>query len=526
MEEIIIGVTVSTTNWTNQPVKVTLPAQSGYTAQYQINSTSGEWIDYTEQIEVVDNSTVHYRYNDGTQIGNYGSKTINNIDTTIPEINTDINVTNVNTNSFSLNLAATDTESGIAKIVWYYKISSQDSYTSVEEVYTELNGATAGETGMVTETLELSSLNSSSTYSVYAEIYNVAGGINPTSTITVNTLDAVAQVGTTNYASVNLAIDSIESTGTVLLLMNTTEDVTVPTGKDITLNTNSKTITGVFTNNGTCNINGNGTLTSSAMTINNFGTLTIDNTTISSTTTAKELIETRGKLTINSGTITSQYTGILNFSNLILKGGTYNTKEWYVLNQAGGVVEVSGGEYTSTNNNGLINYGEATINGSALLNSCRYQTVYNKGTLNFEAGTIKASTSYAIDNFSICNMTGGTIETGGRGIMNDSGAQLTITGGSIIGTNGLPIDNYATCNISNGTLQCTGGNVIINRADSVLTMTGGEIISINTSNYPAVYNYGTFNGLGGSISAAGYAIYNKGGTSDISDEMSITGNVL
>ena len=66
-----------------------------------------------------------------------------------------LNAYNVTSSSFKLRIKAQDEDSGLSKIIWHYKLSSAENYTSVEELITntteatilekELTGLTAGE---------------------------------------------------------------------------------------------------------------------------------------------------------------------------------------------------------------------------------------------------------------------------------------------------------------------------------------------------------------------------------------------
>ena len=67
-----------------------------------------------------------------------------------------LQATNITTNSMELkikvqdkkptNASLTDTVSGLSKIKWFYKKSTETNYTSTEDIYQAMNGATAGAT--------------------------------------------------------------------------------------------------------------------------------------------------------------------------------------------------------------------------------------------------------------------------------------------------------------------------------------------------------------------------------------------
>ena len=81
--------------------------------------------------------------------------------------------------------------------------------------------------------------------------------------------ETVAKIGTTEYTTVQEAVKAIEESetksGTIEMVANSTEDVTIPKGVTITLNiAENVTLTNksdhTITNNGTLTIAGNGTV--------------------------------------------------------------------------------------------------------------------------------------------------------------------------------------------------------------------------------------------------------------------------
>ncbi|MCC8078536.1 MAG: hypothetical protein LIO57_00475 [Oscillospiraceae bacterium] len=95
----------------------------------------------------------------------------------------------------------------------------------------------------------------------------------------------VAQVDNTGYATLQAAVDAVSGSGTIKLLLDTTEDVTIPNGAEITLNLNGCTLTNESGNTitiesgGTLTIAGNGTVdnvTNKCAAVYNSGTLTIE----------------------------------------------------------------------------------------------------------------------------------------------------------------------------------------------------------------------------------------------------------
>ena len=171
-------------NWTNGNVTVTVSTTvTGYTLQ---TSTDGENWSSTNTQTLSSNGPVYARLVDSTnQANGYAAGNVEKIDTTVPEITTDINESDVTVSDVKVNVGIKDINSGISKIEWYYKISTDTSYTSSTDTYTGMNGSNAGETSAVTKSKQLSDLTPG-TYNVYAKVYDVAGNCSTTKTITVN----------------------------------------------------------------------------------------------------------------------------------------------------------------------------------------------------------------------------------------------------------------------------------------------------------------------------------------------------
>jgi hypothetical protein len=195
----------SPTYWTNGSVTVTLPTESGFTTVYttdgSIPTTSSTVYNSNNKITVNSNCTIKYAYSDGVNLGTAGSKAITNIDKTVPTINTQLASTEKTTNSMTMSIKVTDSNSGFSKVIWYYKLSSASSYTSATDEAVAVNStSTAGEKNEVTKTRKFSNLTKG-TYNVYAEVYDIAGNMTRSpSTGTVNvTLDTVTAAGSLSY---------------------------------------------------------------------------------------------------------------------------------------------------------------------------------------------------------------------------------------------------------------------------------------------------------------------------------------
>lgn len=82
-----------------------------------------------------------------------------------------------------------DVDSGIAKVIFYYKESTEDTFTKAKELnYAEINGTTTGitEESYISANIYLDSSMVDKTYSAYAEFYDVAGNVAKSYLATIN----------------------------------------------------------------------------------------------------------------------------------------------------------------------------------------------------------------------------------------------------------------------------------------------------------------------------------------------------
>ena len=184
-----INFSYSNTNWTNQSVDVTITKTSGveeYILQY---STDGNtWTDYSSPVPMSTNGKIYARLRDGSGNGGAAKSEDVKIDTEGPEINTHLNSTSAEGTTIALSITVTDSVSGISKIEWYYKkdIDPESEYANNKKTdkYTEMNGSTVGETEAKEITKTITGLTEG-TYSIYAEVYDVAGNSTTSSIINV-----------------------------------------------------------------------------------------------------------------------------------------------------------------------------------------------------------------------------------------------------------------------------------------------------------------------------------------------------
>lgn len=174
------------------------------------------------------------------------------------------------------------------------------------------------------------------------------------------TTASVAEVGGKNYSSLQEAITEAQGGEAVTLLKGTIEDVTVATGKNITLDLGGKTLTNTNAGKATLTIAKDATATvkngsivggTGFYTIQNNGTATLKDVTATAGNTGSSMLDNWGTLTIESGS----YSGGLNVvkseedSTLTINGGkfelSYATNGWTGVVFAYGNTTITGGEF-------------------------------------------------------------------------------------------------------------------------------------------------------------------------------------
>ena len=159
-------------------------------------------------------------------------------------------------------------------------------------------------------------------------------------------------------------IDQITSSGTITLNQDSstyTEDITIPSDKNITLDLNGNSLSNTNNNKATLSVSGTATIKNGTITggtgyynieVKNGGSLTLENVTATAGNTDSSMIDNWGTLTINSGI----YTGGLNVvkseegSTLSISGGKFELN--YVPSSgytgvilSAGTTKISSGEF-------------------------------------------------------------------------------------------------------------------------------------------------------------------------------------
>ena len=175
------GATYTPTTWTKGNVTVTLPTKSGYSTVYTTNGTvpTVSSTKYTAAFSVSTNCKINYLFTDGTNIGGVGTVNVTNIDTANPVINTALSGSGT-TSTIKLSMAVSDTQSGVNKIIWYYKLSTDSTYKNATDTYTTTTANT-------TRTHTFTGLTQNKTYNAYAVVYDATGRTTQSTTINVTT---------------------------------------------------------------------------------------------------------------------------------------------------------------------------------------------------------------------------------------------------------------------------------------------------------------------------------------------------
>uniref|UniRef100_UPI002ED67CDE hypothetical protein n=1 Tax=Aminicella lysinilytica TaxID=433323 RepID=UPI002ED67CDE len=280
----------------------------------------------------------------------------------------------------------------------------------------------------------------------------------PWATICFADTSNVAKIGTTEYTSVQAAVDAVTTTAqtTITLEKDSTEaGVIVPENKNITIDLNGHNITGL--EGAAANPYDN------EPTIKNAGTLTIDGSgTVSSARTYDAAV-----YNTNTGTAT-------------LNGGTYEAANWYSLRNEGNMI-INSGVTASTDNsqstttviNGVTRHGgTSTVTAHMTINGGTFTGYYN---------VIKNGDNYAV---------------------------LTINGGEFTVPAGSSWDNHVLNNCNNCVAKINGGT-FINK-----TSTDNAVANVLAKHETAAKDFvvtgGTFSADPSTYVASGYVVSKSG----------------
>ena len=293
----------------------------------------------------------------------------------------------------------------------------------------------------------------------------------------------IAQIGDQDYPSLKTAIEAVSDAATeVKLLNNTTESITIPKGKNITLDLNGYTFTNEVGKH----------------TIENYGTLTITDSSTAKTGKVDNVSNGRiplvnyegGKVTLNGGTFdrslengivgntdkgaNSCYT-IKNWGNMTINEGTVvNNKS----NSVKGSSAIGNGYQDGSKFDGHKNVTADDVNVKLIINGGKFtgglNTIKNDdyAELEINGGTFENSTQQCVLNWNITKISGGSFKA-------ESPATCAIYNG------------YGNDTMDKGTLTITDGNFegkIFVYGEKATTSISGGTFSTDVSAYLADEN--------------------------------------
>ena len=200
----------------------------------------------------------------------------------------------------------------------------------------------------------------------------------------------------TDYFGDTVKSEEVNGVWNLTLQDDSAQDLIIRSGETVVLDLNNHTLTNYANANsavwvqagGTLTIKGTGTISkidaSGTPTVNNQGTLIVENGTISAKGTKSAALHNSGNLTVNGGTITTEEDnvfGLVNEGTAVINGGNFiQAHNFSVLNNAN-KMEIKGGNFAvSAGNTGA--YSLITNQGSS-----------NSASLDITGGTFKANNS-------------------------------------------------------------------------------------------------------------------------------------
>ena len=335
--------------------------------------------------------------------------------------------------------------------------------------------------------------------------------------------DAVAKYNEKYYRTLEAALADtrdFETQQIVLLLKDTSENVTIPENKNILLYLNEKTITNKESN--------------PIITVN--GILEIENGTINGTYTEKKatiFIDENAELYSENATVERNSESDYSWETITNKGKTF----------------INHSKVSNTSNNTIDNSGTLQITSGSEMTTVSATSVYNEATGNLliTGGSISSETKYAISNQGTVKIEGGNISSdSGTVIYNQVNSDMEITGGSILPQSKIAINCYGKLKISGnaeikseaenyptiyaqsgsevviagGTITAESSNAIWNRTGSTVRISGGNISS-NTGSTISNQTNANLEITGGNITSQGGNTIYVSGTLNISGKPQI-----
>lgn len=241
-----ISINYSTKNWTNKDVIIGL-GNSAKDFITQISTDGKTWTTANTYTFTTNGSLFVRLYNENTKdAGSMMTVTINNIDKVLPKIDTQLYNKEKTPSSVTMELSASDSNSGFSKVIWYYKTSNSSQYSKIEDVDKEMNSSTSGSTTANIKSKTITGLTTGETYNLYAEVYDVAG--NAVRTPQKGTID----VSLSKYSG-TLSISG--TSGSTCTNKNLTFTITSnPSGGKVSVSSSDTSVATVSISNGTVTI--------------------------------------------------------------------------------------------------------------------------------------------------------------------------------------------------------------------------------------------------------------------------------
>lgn len=297
---------------------------------------------------------------------------------------------------------------------------------------------------------------------------------------TRNNENAVAQIGTTKYESIASAVNDAKAGDVVELITDTKEDVTIPSGTEITLELKGNTIRGTVTNEGTLTVkdststvkdeySGSGMIQGQkdhGLINAKSGFLTIESGVFDTLKHAKGAI-------YNQGTIKDISGGIFQRSDEESTSTGEATNSWYVIkNEKSAVIEkISGGYFYNTSYYSSLfdNYGTIDeISGGYFTNGFHVIKVEEDSSIGVISGGTFESTGNegsSLLNFGHVEITEGTFIANNaiaifQSLWENYRSSLTVDGGTFKGERVILLDaNEYSSSLENAvTVQVNGGD--------------------------------------------------------------------
>ena len=278
--------------------------------------------------------------------------------------------------------------------------------------------------------------------------------------------EKVAKVGETEYDTLQEAVDAATTeNSTVTLLKDVTEDITIPTGKNITLDLGNSKLTNKSGDTITVELGATLTVTGNGESADEDGSAgTVDNT-------------------------THQKADIVNNGTVILNGG------WYLRSEETGVNANTSGGNSYYN---ILNHGEMTINNDTMvMQEGKFSSLIANGYYDYAGGSDSRQNYVDGINQAAPKLTinNGAFLGGVNTIKNDDGGELIINGGGFGNEEGCAVMNNNTATINGGRFIATGNYVLYSRYINGTVNTGkltvtngkfeGNLAQIN--NAPTAY---------------------------------------